>query len=277
MQLHHDKPLIWAHRGGRSLAAENTLLAVRKAHQQGADGWETDVVLTRDGIPILLHDLNLLRTTNAVCHHHITDNPPALPWRYTLEEIKKLNAGTFPQRQCGNGVLEQMIKLGPAGPASPDMAVPTLREALTLSAQLGLYVNIEIKDVARVMPKALAKTIVEKVHEIVAEEQMTDRVIISSFNHDYLLESKRFNSSIPTGALTPHDFPGDPLAMLKKFKAEAWHPGHRKLTQDIITAVRTAGFAINPYTVNEPEQMKRLLQWGVSGLVTDYPQLMARL
>ena len=70
--------MIWAHRGGRSLAAENTLAAVRKAKEAGADGWELDVQVTKDGEVILLHDLNLLRSTNASVHPLFIGNPPAL-------------------------------------------------------------------------------------------------------------------------------------------------------------------------------------------------------
>jgi len=277
IQLHRNPPVIWAHRGGRSLAAENTLLAVRKAYQAGADGWETDVVLTHDGVPILLHDLNLLRTTNAMCHDLFMRNPPPLPWRFSLAEIKQLNAGIFPQRQCGNKVAEKMMGRGPVGPSSPDMAVPTLEEGLQLSSELGLSVNIEIKDVSAAMPRELADTIVAKVHNIIAETQMSDRVIISSFQHRYLVESKTLAPHIPTGALTPHSFSGDPVSMVKAIHADAWHPGYRQLTYENVAAARHAGIVVTPYTVNAMAAMRQLAKWGVSGIVTDRPQEMYRL
>lgn len=117
LSLLHDTPLIWAHRGGRSLAAENTLLALRKGHEAGADGWETDVQLTRDGQLILLHDLNLLRTTNAGVHPLFMANRPTLPWRFTLEEIKLLSANVFPQRSCSP-------PCSPGGPKRPRQQRP---------------------------------------------------------------------------------------------------------------------------------------------------------
>lgn len=277
LQLHHDSPVIWAHRGGRSLAAENTLLALKRAYSAGAHGWETDVVLTRDGVPILLHDLNLLRTTNAICHSLFRDNPPALPWRFTLDEIKTLNAGIFPRRACGTPVTERMLKEGPIGPASDDMAVPTLAEGLRLSATLGLWVNIEIKDVSRAMTGPLTETIVSKVLSIVLEEGMSDRVVISSFNHDYLVQSKNIAPDIPTAALTRHDFKGDPVELTRAIGAQAWHPGYKKLTRTAVQHARASGCAVNPFTVNDSQIMQQLLDWGVSGIVTDRPQDMYSL
>ncbi|MFV0436193.1 MAG: glycerophosphodiester phosphodiesterase [Desulfopila sp.] len=277
IELHRNPPLIWAHRGARSLAAENTLLAVKLARQAGADGWETDVVLSRDGVPILLHDLNLLRTTNASCHPLFADNPPPLPWRFTVAEMKQLNAGIFPPRQCGTPVARKMLEQGPIGPENADMAVPTLEEGLQLSATLGLFVNIEIKDVSTAMPKPLADTIVSRVHEVIARTGMADRVIISSFQHRYLVQSRQLSPDIPIGALTPHEFSGDPVALVRSLAAQAWHPGYRQLTATAVAKARRAEIAVTPYTVNSTNEMQRLAAWGVSGIVTDRPQDMSSL
>ena len=99
--LFNDRPLILGHRGARGLAAENTLHAVRLAAKAGADGCEIDVSPTKDGELIVLHDLNLLRTTNAAGQPLFANNPPALPWRFTLEEIRTLSANIYPRRLCG--------------------------------------------------------------------------------------------------------------------------------------------------------------------------------
>ncbi|HEX7556623.1 MAG TPA: glycerophosphodiester phosphodiesterase family protein, partial [Leptolinea sp.] len=82
-----------AHRGARSLAPENTLAAARKALEVGADLWECDVALTADGIPVILHDDNLRRTSNASSVY-----PNRKPWKlqtFTLEELKKLDFGSW--------------------------------------------------------------------------------------------------------------------------------------------------------------------------------------
>ncbi|NDV22616.1 glycerophosphodiester phosphodiesterase family protein [Desulfovibrio sp. JC022] len=271
LSLINKRPLIWAHRGGRSLAPENTLAAVRKAKEAGADGWELDVQVTKDGEIILLHDLNLLRSTNASVHPVFAVNPPALPWRFALEEIKQLSANVFPRRFCPPKYKRQPWRDLPEN-LPDDLRIPTLVEALKLSRELDMWINVEIKDLSKAVPGSLGGKIVEKVLGIIREQSMDDQVVVSSFNHDYVRRSKEIAPHILTGVLTEHNFDGDPLEAARKAGADAWHPGFRFLTEEKVKAVREAGVAVNPYTVNEVEDMQRLTKWGVTGLVTDYPQ-----
>lgn len=271
LSLINDRPLIWAHRGGRSLAAENTLSALRKAHEAGADGWEIDVQLTKDGEVIILHDLNLLRSTNACVHPLFAANHPVLPWRFTLHEIKQLSANIFPRRLCPPKYNERPWQEVPEF-VSPDVRVPTLVEALRLTKELGMWVNIEIKDISKAVPVCLSDGIVGRVLRIVESVGMDDQTLISSFNHDYVRESKKLAAHILTGALTAHKFNGDPVAAVLAAGADAWHPGYKFLSRSAVAAAREAGLAVNPYTVNSREDMTRLTKWGVTGLVTDYPQ-----
>ncbi|HAS89768.1 MAG TPA: hypothetical protein DCS48_10755 [Desulfovibrio sp.] len=272
LNLINKRPIIWAHRGGRSLAPENTLAAVRKAKEAGADGWELDVQITRDGEIILLHDLNLLRSTNAGAHPLFASNPPALPWRFTLAEIKELSANIFPRRFCPPKYKEKPWLDLPEN-LSDELRVPTLVEALDLSRELGMWVNIEIKDLSKACPEFLEADIVEKVLGVIQAQKMDDQVIVSSFNHDYVRKSKEVAPHILTGILTSHKYDGDPVEAMRIADADAWHPGFRYLTDKArVQRVREAGLAVNPYTVNEEEDMKRLTEWGVTGLVTDCPQ-----
>ncbi len=270
LNLFSNTPLIWGHRGGRSLAAENTLRAIRLGREAGAHGCEIDVQFTRDGEVIVLHDLNLLRTTNACLHPLFADNKPTLPWRFTLEEIRKLSADLFPRRSCPRSSSAPWREVPDRVPE--DVRVPTLTEVLRLVADLGMCCNIEIKDLSRAVPHELEQRIVEAVLDIVAAMDMAGVVIISSFNHDYIRRTKKLAPHILTGALTMHEFTGDAVDMLRNTGADAWHPGFRCLTRETVQQVRNAGLAINPYTVNDVEDMRRLIQWGVTGIVTDRPQ-----
>lgn len=271
LSLINKNPLIWGHRGARSLAPENTLRAMRMAHDKGADGWEIDVQPSSDGELIVLHDLNLLRTTNAGVHPLFKGRGLPLPWLFTLKELKALSADVFPRRLCPPHYSEKPWLDVPESVAE-DVCIPTLEEVLSLAKELGMWINIEIKDISHAVPKELEHDIVEKVHAAVAANAMNDQIILSSFNHSYMAKSKDLNSDIPTGLLTPHSFNGDPVMMIKEHRANAWHPGFKFLTKEIVWAVRDFGAAINPYTVNDPEDMKRLTKWGVTGLVTDVPQ-----
>ncbi|WP_421902968.1 glycerophosphodiester phosphodiesterase [Maridesulfovibrio sp.] len=271
LSLINSRPLIWAHRGGRSLAAENTLAAVRKAKEAGADGWELDVQVTKDGEVIILHDLNLLRSTNASVHPLFVGNPPALPWRFSLAELKELSADVFPRRFCPPKYIEQPWRELPEN-LPVDLRIPTLVEALKLSRELDMWINVEIKDLSKAVPDYLAGDIVEKVLGIIRAQSMDDQVVVSSFKHDYVRRSKEVAPHILTGVLTEHKYAGDPLEAARIANADAWHPGFRFLTEEKVQAAREAGLAVTPYTVNEVEDMKRLTKWGVTGLVTDYPQ-----
>lgn len=271
LELIQDTTLIWAHRGGRSLAAENTLGALRKGHQAGAHGWEMDVQITKDGEIIVLHDLNLLRTTNAKDVPLFKDNPPALPWRFTLKEIQTLSADIFPRKQCGTNNSHEIHESSEA-PVAADLRVPTLTEALRLTAELGIFINVEIKDIAKAAPEHLRKDIVEKVHAIIKAEDMEEQVIISSFNLDYVRESKRLAPHVLVGALTEHTHKGDAVQDAIATGADAWHPGFKTLTRDAVRQARDAGVAVTPYTVNATSQMEQFIEWGVTGIVTDCPQ-----
>ncbi len=271
LALIHKTPLIWGHRGARSLAAENTLRAMRKGHEAGAHGWEIDVQPTRDGELIVFHDLNLLRTTNAGVHPAFRDKAPLLPWRFSIQELKTLSADVFPRRFCLTHPDECSWQQVPRD-VPDDVRIPTLSETLQLAAELGMWINIEIKDLSHTLHSELETTLVERVHARVAAEKMEGQVILSSFNHQYMAKSKKHNSAILTGLLTPHTFQGNPVELVKSHNADAWHPGYKGLTEDAVRAARSAGIAINPYTVNDPEIMKQLTAWGVTGLVTDCPQ-----
>jgi glycerophosphoryl diester phosphodiesterase len=130
-----SRPLVIAHRGARSLAPENTLAAAIAAWRLGADGWELDVRMTKDGELILMHDETLSRTTNAPSLF-----PNRSPWLvsdFTLEEIKMLDAGSWFVDQDPYGTIA-------VGEVSPEEAakfrgekVPTLKEALALTKELG--------------------------------------------------------------------------------------------------------------------------------------------
>ncbi|GFK93867.1 Glycerophosphodiester phosphodiesterase [Fundidesulfovibrio magnetotacticus] len=271
LTLFNDAPAIWAHRGGRSLAAENTLRALRMGRSAGARGCEIDVQLTRDAQVIVLHDLNLLRTTNAGAHPRFASGPPALPWLHTLEDIRALCADVFPRRTCTGSRHHKPWRELP-DPCPEDVRVPTLAQALRLTRQLDMWLNVEIKDLARAAPPELAGRVVERVLEEVAAEGMEDRVIVSSFSATCVLRSKEAAPGVLAALLTPHGFRGDVERALRAVRADAWHPGHRGLERDAVRAALAAGYGVNPYTVNDAADMLRLAEWGVTGIVTDRPQ-----
>lgn len=257
--------LVIAHRGFRSIAPENTLIAARKAFEIGADMWELDVAAATDGELVVMHDDTLIRTTNVK-----EIFPARAPWSvydFSLAELKSLDAGSWykkadPFKQILDGNVSRVEATSFVGET-----IPTLREALELTKARAWSVNIEIKDASG---RTCDPWIVEKTVALVREFGMEAAVIISSFNHAYLERVKKAAPEIQVAALIDKPV-NDPIAILKKLDAVALNPNLKYLDEQTVQAVRAAGFGVLVWTVNEQADMEKLIRWGVTGLITDYP------
>ena len=260
-----------AHRGARSLAPENTLLAAEKGLALGADLWELDVAVTQDGELVVLHDDTLERTSNAA--QVFPNRKPWAVWTFTLAELRQIDFGSwfiekdpFGQIKAGAVSLEEQASFKGA-------PIPTLREALAYTRDHNWRINIEIKDASNTPGDAF---VVEQVVELVKELDMLDRVIISSFNHDYLKRIHAAEPDLVTAALVDRAV-ADPVALLEETGAQAYNPGLKYVDETTVRAVRAAGYDVLVWTVNEEEDMRRLIEWGVSGIFTDFPQRLSKV
>ncbi len=267
-----DSVVTIAHRGARSLAPENTLYAAHKALETGADAWEIDVRMTRDGHLVLIHDETLERVTNVATHPRFTHRAS---WRvadYTLEELKTLDCGgffvkedPFGQIECG-AVTDQEVQ------GFLNMAIPTLEEGLRLTRDQGFRVNIEIKNLAGTPGH---EVVVERVLAMIRAFDLVEQTLISSFHFDYLRMSREMMPEVPTAALmdaSNREQEEGLIAALKALKVDAWHPDKEILTPHDLKRVLEEGLGVNVYTVNDPKQMRSLAAQGVTGLITDFPQ-----
>ncbi|NIA10860.1 MAG: glycerophosphodiester phosphodiesterase, partial [Nitrospiraceae bacterium] len=175
-----------AHRGARSLAPENTITAVRKALEVGADMWELDVAVTEDGKLIVFHDNSLVRTTDVV-----TRFPDRSPWTFTtfsLDEIRSLDAGSWFVNDDPFGE----IAAGKVSKAEIESyhgeRVPTLREALLFTKEHDYRVNVELK--ALPAPQE-SFPVVPPVLALIDRLEAAQNVVISSFNHAWLRQVER--------------------------------------------------------------------------------------
>ena len=135
------------------------------------------------------------------------------------------------------------------------------------------FVNVEIKDATGTPADAtIVKAVVTMIHEL----GMNDLVLVSSFNHAYLQQVKVLEPRLATGALVDK-YVQDPVALLKELGAQAYNPSKKVINAEQVQALRAAGFAVNVWTVNEEEEMRELIEMGVSGIITDYPQKLREL
>jgi glycerophosphoryl diester phosphodiesterase len=260
-----------AHRGARSLAPENTLAAARKAFEIGADLWETDVVVTADEALILLHDDSLARTTDVEARF-----PDRTPWTvttFTLHEIRSLDAGSwfveadpFGQIAAGEVTPEEQF-------AYQGEKVPTLWEALLFTQDTDWCVNLELKHLP---PPMEHFPVVERVLELVNELNMaSDRVIISSFNHDWLRQVQVLNPAIAVQALVGY-WEDEPLDW-GDLEFETYNALSTLIDEVQIRELAAKGITVNLFTVNEESDMRRFIAAGVAGLFTDFPHRLKAL
>lgn len=255
-------PLVIAHRGARGHAPENTLEAATLGHAVGADLWELDVNYSSDGQLVVMHDDTLVRTTNV--QHLFPSRPSYRVCDFTLAELKTLDAGSwYAKRDPFGRIAAEEVTECHAG-----LRVPTLEEALKLTRELDWAVNVEIKDHAHLTGHT---TVTEAVVTLIRRLDMVERVILSSFQHQYLRESRVLLSTLPTGALVETVRPSDPVTLCQELGAVAYHPDRLILTPGDTAALREAGIAVNVWTVNDMDEAGRLISEGVTGIITDFP------
>ncbi len=261
-----------AHRGARSLAPENTIAAARKALEVGADLWETDIAITADEKLILFHDDSLKRTTNA--EEVFPDREPWTFTTFTLEEIRSLDAGSWFVEQDPYGQIA-------AGAVTPEEAesyrgekVPTLREALEFTCDNDWMVNLELK---RLPPPMDRFPIVETVLAFLWEMGVPlDRIIISSFVHDWLRQVKILQPRLTVQALVGF-YRDRPIDWENQHGFETYNTRNTITTPEQVRELVAEGRRINIFTVDDVETARKYIKAGVSGLFTDFPQWLVGL
>jgi len=272
------RPLILAHRGDSAHAPENTLEAAALGHRAGAEGWELDVRTTRDGVPVVVHDESLARTTD-VAERFRGDSRAIrgfLVADFDWEEVRALDAGSWFLDPDPSGGARPAAGLGRPGrvdgpglgPGRPGVVrIPTLAEALELTRRLDWIVNVEIKS-------ATAAAVLGAIRETAT----TDRVAVSSFDHAAVAEVARLEPGVATGALFDRGPEGTAADRLALLGVDALH-----ISVEGFAALIDGGpgVPVLVYTVNEagsPGLAGRLAEAGVAGLFTDDPApLMSRV
>jgi glycerophosphoryl diester phosphodiesterase len=230
-------PLVIAHRGASAYAPENTIAAFELAIQMGADAIELDTKLTEDGIPIVIHDQSLERTTNG------SGSVSAK----TVADIKLLDAGSkYNARFAGE-------------------KIPILEEVFSAVGKK-ILINVELTNYASPFDR-----LPEIVVDLVREAGLSERVILSSFNPVALIKAKKASDKIRRAALAGSG-PKIVHGIIEVFTDYfALHPEVSLVNQGMVNRHHDAGHKVNVWTVNEESMMMKLLSMGVDGLFTDTP------
>lgn len=232
-----ERPVIYAHRGASSAAPENTMASFKKALESGADGIELDVHLSREGFLVVAHDEKVERTSNGT--GYIKDK--------TLEELKQLDFG------------------GWFSPEFKNERIPVLDEVLELIRGWDGILNVEIKSGVIMYPG-----IEKKLIDLIRKFGMSERTIISSFNHYALVESKKEAPDIKTAILYSSGM-YKPWEYARRVGAEAIHPIFYNIVPEIMAGCRENGVMVNTWTVDRPADIKKMAEAGVDGIITNTP------
>lgn len=237
---------IIAHRGANKKAPQNTLPAFRTAVAEGADGFETDVHLTRDGVPVICHNYTVDATSDG--RGRIGD--------YTLEELRLMDFGSYFSGNFAGTPL------------------PTLAEFLQVAKDANLeVVNIELKS-----PPDRNYGIVDATLSLCADFGLLDRILVSSFDPRVLKRVKELDPRCKTGFLYPTNRPNvclpvffNPFPYAQAVKADYLHPAYLFVNRALVRLAHKAGLGVNVWTVDDARTTRFLMACGVDGLITDCP------
>jgi glycerophosphoryl diester phosphodiesterase len=226
-----------AHRGASSAAPENTMDAQEVARRGGADLIENDVQLSADGVPYLMHDNTVDRTTDG--SGDITT--------LTSAQIDRLDAGSW------------------FAPAFAGAHVPTLREQLADLRTRGGDLLLEVK-------RADSKAQVAAMLDVVRAERMTDRVFVQSFSRDHLRWVRELAPELPLGLLVG-TLDADPVAVAKELGLTSYNPSGAALETrpEVVDALHAAGVATMVWTVDSADRWKTYDGYGVDAVITNRP------
>jgi len=240
--LTHPPILRAAHRGASAQYPENTLLAFRRAIEQGVDVLELDIHLTADDELVIMHDSTLERTTNG--HGKIRN--------HSLHEIRQLDA-----RQGEK--------------------VPLLSEAIQLARESQIRLFVEVKGATEAEGMAIAEAAVRALEA----DSFLSQIVLTSFSPSALLRAKAIQPEISTmldpspqdGTLTPRQVCSQAL----RAGANCLSYDFRFLTPEIATECQLTGLSLWPWDPDEPDDMRQMIKLGVPGIITNRPDMLNKV
>ncbi|MCM3731913.1 glycerophosphodiester phosphodiesterase [Fictibacillus nanhaiensis] len=230
-----------AHRGASGYAPENTMAAFQKGVDMKADYIEIDVQQTKDGELVVIHDVTLDRTTDGT--GYVKD--------HTLEEIRQLDAGSY------------------FGPEFAGEKVPTFEEVLDeFRGKTGILIELKATYYYPGIEQKVAEALLERNMHLPSNE----KIIVQSFEFESMKKMDELLPSVPVGLLTSRatDLSEEKLNEFASY-AEYVNPSKSLVNSSLVNEVHERNMGIMAWTVRKQEEVQPLLDAGVDGIITDYP------
>jgi glycerophosphoryl diester phosphodiesterase len=274
---------IIGHRGARGLFPENTVEGFRQCLALGFRSFELDVGQTRDGVVVVSHDLALNPVITRDAHGNWLDGTGPLLHDLTFDALQSYDVG-----RINPGTPYRLLHRAQRG--QDGVRIPTLEDVLRLSTEAQFI--IELKTDPRhpgwtAPPKALA----EAVLAVVDRTGANDRVIIESFDWRGPRHVRRIRPELPTAwltrdetvrdaalwwdGITAADFANSVAAAVAAQGGQIWAPAFETVTRASTAAAHKLGLRVIPWTVNSRAALRRMIGWGVEGVITDRPDVAA--
>ena len=276
---------IYGHRGARGDLPENTLESFKYLFENNIHAYETDILISKDFIPVITHNFRLDPSYTKDINDNWIEDENIKIIDLTYDQISQFDVGTLNKlSRYGRKFINQK--------SLENQKIPKLSDLLKLTSDNiveNLLINLEIKStpVEKSLtpePNEMVKIIIDEV----SHSNLEDRIIYSSFDWRVLREIKERDPKIPRAYLTSSvkgkiydkspwlDF--TPLhngvelpELIKALGGSAWHPNYKDVNKEIVQISHDKGLPVNVWTVNKENDMLRMIDYGVDGIMTDYP------
>jgi glycerophosphoryl diester phosphodiesterase len=267
------------HRGARGLFPENTLEGIAATIALGVDAIELDVAVTADGVAVVFNDVALNADIVRAPSGDWIASPPPLIKSLTVAELGKYDVGRLkPQSPTSKRFADQTPIDG--------ARIPTLAQVFAITVSAGVRVDAELKTLpthpdATVSPKDMAELVIATARDSGA----LDLLDLRAFDWRGLLHSETVRPGLrrtwltSSATVSAHElWWGCPISgsvphTIASFGGGTWAPEHVDLTESAIQDAHSNGVRVIPWTVNEPTDIERLIDWGTDGICTDRPDI----
>ena len=294
------------HRGARGLRPENTLPSFEAALDAGVTTIETDLHLSRDGAVVLCHDPRLDERTARPVGGGRSPGPDFRPpvGGLTLAELRRYrldrnpDTGRFPGQDAAATPLAAWYA---AESGTDPYAVPTLADLFAFAAAYSgrpgalagkddarreraavVRFDLELKRVPfhpEAVPDGYDGTgpaaLEERAAAAVRTAGVAGRTTVRSFDHRAVAALRRLEPAVAGAVLVAETAPADPAGVAAAAGASLYCPGYLFVDADLVRRAHAGGVRVVPWTVNDPGDLRRLLDWGVDGVTTDFPDRLA--
>ncbi len=282
---------IYGHRGARGDLPENTLVGFKYLFENNINAYETDILISKDFIPVITHDFRLDPSLTKDNEGNWIEDENIKIYDLTYEELLKFDVGSLNKlSRYGRRFVNQKTL--------ENQKIPKLSELLNLSSKNiseNLLINLEIKSTPdeenlTPTPEEMVKLVMQEVNK----STLQNKIIVSSFDWRTLTEMKKLYPEISRAYLTFQQQAGIKIKntiynrspwmsympffenhelpkIIKSQGGEAWHPYHKDITKKLVDISHQENLPVNVWTVNKDYDMLKMVEYGVDGIMTDYP------